>query len=286
MGCAEVMLLVLFNFKPEYKMKLLFSIFKRLSFSISLGCEKVVSNVMDVVEYNIHTIGNDYVEGKYSIRNGNDDMYDDGNMINVPANSSHQVVYLDNCQQGTVNGQPYLMALNNSGYSVALFTPYMKENISIRGNLGNDGSAKQNHGSYEYKGWTGFWKIVRGTLINAGVHHLWVTDAPNATHEVLYDGGDDQDMLSNVIGYNVVYIMLGTKPNYYSSNDVIQQLVEKIYQSFGKKIIIFLNFTNGFFLKFDISNINVNSKRNIQFFRKGKDVYRLANVWQLPSHGL
>ena len=239
---------------------------------------------MDVVEYNIHTIGNDYVEGKYSIRNGNDDMYDDGNMINVPANSSHHVVYLDNCQQGTVNGQPYLMALNNSGYSVTLFTPYMKENISIRGNLGNDGSAKQNHGSYEYKGWTGFWKIVRGTPINAGVHHLWVTDAPNATHEVLYDSGDDQDMLSNVIGYNVVYIMWGTKPNYYSSNDVIQQLVEKIYQSFGKKIIFFLNFTNDFFL--NISNINVNSKRNIQFFRKGKDVYRLANVWQLPSHGL
>ena len=75
-------------------------------------------------------------------------MYDIGNMINVPANTSNHVVYLKNCQQGTVNGQPYWMAMNNSGYSVTLFTPYLKDNISISGSLGNDGTAYQRKGSF------------------------------------------------------------------------------------------------------------------------------------------
>ena len=193
--------------------------------------------------------------------NGNDDMYDVGNMINVPANTSNHVVYLRNCQQGTVNGQPYWMAMNNSGYSVTLFTPYLKDNISISGNLGNDGKAYQSTGSFNYKGWRGFWKIVEGTSVNAGVSHLWVTDAPNATHEVMfgddddeydddydeYEGsgmifgtGNDQDALLHVAGHNLVYIMWGTKPSYGSSASVMEQLVKKIYDSFGTQLKLVL----------------------------------------------
>ena len=183
--------------------------------------------------------------------NGNDDMYDVGNMINVPANTSNHVVYLRNCQQGTVNGQPYWMAMNNSGYSVTLFTPYLKDNISISGNLGNDGKAYQSTGSFNYKGWKGFWKIVEGTSVNAGVSHLWVTDAPNATHDVMYGGddendlersgmisgsGNDQDALFNVAGHNLVYMMWGTMPSRGSSSSAMEQLVKKIYNSFGMQL--------------------------------------------------
>ena len=60
----------------------------------------------------MNEIGDDYAEGNTAIINGNNDMYDIGNMINVPANTSNHVVYLKNCQQGTVNGQPYWMAMN------------------------------------------------------------------------------------------------------------------------------------------------------------------------------
>ena len=100
-----------------------------------------------------------------------------------------------------------------------------------------------------------------GTSVNAGVSHLWVTDAPNATHDVMfgyddddYDNcdyeecelegsrmssrsDDDQDTLLKVSGHNLVYMMWGTKPNHeFTSNYVMEQLVRKIYYSFGKKL--------------------------------------------------
>ena len=183
-----------------------------MMFMIYIGCKKLVETLNGYNIYGIHNIAN-YTEGSTSIQNGGDDMYEIGNVINVPANSSHHVVYLDNCQQGTINGQPYRMAMNSSGFSVTLFTPYLKDNISISGKLGNNGTAQQIHGSYEYKGWTGFWKWVSSTTVNAGVYHVWVTDAPNATHAVPNESGDDQDTLSNISGYNVIYIMSGTDPN-------------------------------------------------------------------------
>ena len=179
---------------------------------IYIGCKKLVETLNGYNIYGIHNIAN-YTEGLTNIQNG--DLYEIGNMINVPANSSHHVVYLDNCQQGTINEQPYSMDMNFTGFSITLFTPYLKDNISISGKLGNNGTAQQYHGSYEYKGWTGFWKWVTPTTVNAGVYHVWVTDAPNATHAVPIESDDDQDTLSNISGYNVIYIMFGSDPNPY-----------------------------------------------------------------------
>ena len=216
----------------------MFNLFQSFDkFRYHLGCSKFVRNIHKVVAYQLHTIGDDYSAGQVSIKNGGNGMYDVGNMINVPANSSNEVVYLENCQSSTVNGQPYQMALNNSGYSITLFTPYVMENISINGNLGNDGDADQYQGSWEFEGWTGFWKVVEGTPMNAGVQHLWITDAPNATHEVLSGSNKDQDVLCNVSGYNVVYIMWGRIPSNRSYRNrheyTIENLIIQTYYSFG-----------------------------------------------------
>ena len=218
-----------------------------------IGCKKLVNSLNGIPLYGIHNIGN-YTVGLSSIQNGGDDMYEIGNMINVPANSSHHVVYLDNCQQSTINEQPYRMAMNRSGFSITLFTPYLKDNISISGKLGNNGTAQQYHGSYEYKGWTGFWKWVTSTKVNAGVRHLWITDAPNATHAVPIESGDDQDTLSNISGYNVIYIMFGTDPYPYydrTRNDSLstlrhmnffmETLMNEIIPAFGKYFKLLLH---------------------------------------------
>ena len=91
-------------------------------------------------------------------------------------------------------------------------------------------------GSYEYKGWKGFWKVVKGTSKDVGIHHLWITNAPNATHQVMIGSGKDQDILSNVSGSTVVYLMWGTQKNEWSSNYIMESLVEKTNKAFGKKI--------------------------------------------------
>lgn len=227
-------------------------------FMTYIGCKKLADSIDGMGLHGVHNIEN-YTEGLSSIQNGGDDMYEIGNMINVPANSSHHVVYLDNCQQGTINEQPYSMAMNLSGFSITLFTPYLKDNISISGKLGNNGTAQKYHGSYEYKGWTGFSKLVTFTTANAGVHHMWITDAPNATHTWPIESSDDQDTLSNVSGYNVIYIMFGFDPNTYYDrtrnvsvstqrymNLVMETLMNETIPAFGKYFKLLLHSIKSF----------------------------------------
>ena len=224
-----------------------------MMFMIYIGCKKLVETLNGYNIYGIHNIAN-YTEGSTSIQNGGDDMYEIGNMINVPANSSHHVVYLDNCQQGTINGQPYRMAMNSSGFSVTLFTPYLKDNISISGRLANNDTAQQYKGYKEYKGWAGFLKYVSPTRTKAGVVHLWITDAPNATHAVPNESGNDQDILSNISGYTVIYIMFGFDPNTYYDrtrnvsvstqrymNLVMETLMNDTIPAFGKYFKLLLH---------------------------------------------
>lgn len=97
-------------------------------------------------------------------------MYDGGNCITVPGTSSNScsgdsvtVLYKDNCEAGTVNGEAYTMSIKTNGISVLFFEKYTKSSISINGNNGADGSGTVSHGSYSYNGWKGFWKIVHSS---------------------------------------------------------------------------------------------------------------------------
>jgi len=192
-----------------------------------ISCDHIVDMVNNVTEPNKYTIKSDYSVGKYSIWDGGDDMYDNGNFINV---SGHRAVYLDDCDIDTVNGQQYAMELSNEGFSVTLFSPYYKSQISIYGGLGADGQGTVETGSYHWNGWNGFWKVVY-IANDPGINHLWVTDAPSARHEVSKSTDDDRDVLSNIYGYNVVYLLWATKIGSKSSDSVMQQLVSAVSAS-------------------------------------------------------
>ena len=168
-------------------------------------------------------------------------MYDKGNYIQVPSQSTNYVVYKDNCDEGMVNRQQYFMDINNSGFSVTLFSPYKQGAISIKGDVGADGKpgSKLNRGSYKIYGWNGFWKTIteqdqqKGhTYDDPGVNHLWITNAHSASHRIPnLSTGNDTDILENVKGYTVIYLLWATQEFYVSSDTVMRQLITSVATS-------------------------------------------------------
>ena len=163
-------------------------------------------------------------------------MYDDGNCISVPATSTastscssitNKVTFLQNCGEQTVNGQTYSMSMKNDGISVVFFASYTENTISINGNLGADGRGSLTSGSYTYNGWKGFWKVVWNAG-DPGIHHIWITNAPNAYHRFDRSRGYDYDQLLHVNGYKVVYLMWGTAVGTRSSDSAMQQLIQAV----------------------------------------------------------
>ena len=170
-------------------------------------------------------------------------MYDNGNCISVPANPTasstsscssipNKVTYIQNCGEQIVNGQSYSMSMKNDGISVVYFASYTENTISINGNLGADGSGSLASGSYTYNGWKGFWKVTWGQHDkhgnDPGVNHLWITNAPNAVHNFASSTDHDYDQLTDVNGYNVVYLMWGTPSPTRSSDSAMQQLIQAV----------------------------------------------------------
>ena len=124
-----------------------------------------------VSEANLFSIGSttdDYTAGLQYINNGGTDLYNEGNYIQVPAITDNYVTYLENCDEGSVNGEQYSMALNGAGYSVTVFSNYGQDSIAIGGELGADGEGQAAQGSFEYNGWKGFWKTVNECHPNTG----------------------------------------------------------------------------------------------------------------------
>ena len=161
-------------------------------------------------------------------------MYDGGNCITVPGTSSNScsgdsvtVLYKDNCEAGTVNGETYTMSINTNGISVLWFEKYTKSSISINGNNGADGSGSISPGSYSYNGWKGFWKIVHGSG-DPSIHHLWVTNAPSPGHTYSSNTNYDYDELYSVDGYTVVYLLWGTSSGTRSSDSQMQNVVKSV----------------------------------------------------------
>ena len=201
-----------------------------------------------VSEANLFSIGSttdDYNAGLQYIHNGGTDLYNEGNYIQVPALTDNYVTYLENCAEGTVNGEQYSMAINGAGYSVLVFTNYGKVSIAIGGELGADGEGLAAQGTFEYNGWNGFWKTVNECHPNTGadcdghdptLHHLWITDSPiaNTSHDIATDTDDDRDVLSVESGFNVVYLMWATQAGTTSSDLVIQELIQKVADEFSK----------------------------------------------------
>ena len=213
---------------------------------ISGACQRIAINVRNLNVMNVKVISNDYASGGNSIKDGGKDMYDSGNCISVPATTDETascsniennprrqsnpklVTYKDNCAIGTVNGETYEMSLMNSGISVLTFSKYKPDTISVNGNLGADGGGKLSTGSYQYNGWKGFWKIVWRAGSDAGVNHLWVTNAPSARHTFDKTKVYDLDQLTSISGYSVTYLMWATVTNTKTEDSAMYQLVEAV----------------------------------------------------------
>ena len=206
----------------------------------SLKCHHIINSLNAVDEHNAYSIKGDYSEGNTNIRNLKNylDLYaGGGNYIEVPSQSNNYVVYKDNCMTGAVNDQRYSMHMNKSGFSVTLFDTYIHDTISIGGRHSYffDQQTRPRAigtGSFQIKGWKGFWKTATGGKYDItefpGLNHLWVTNAPSASH-VIPNGRNpihDDDILNNVNGYTVIYIMWGNQPHYISS--VMHLLVTSI----------------------------------------------------------
>ena len=205
------------------------------------ACQRTAINVRNVNVGSIQTISNDYSSGENSIKDGGKDMYDGGNCISVPATTVETtscsniesygrklVTYKENCASGTVNGETYEMSLMNSGISVLTFSKYKPDTISVNGNLGADGGGKLSTGSYQYNGWKGFWKIVWRAGSDAGVNHLWVTNAPSARHTFDKTRAYDLDQLTSISGYDVTYLMWATVTGTKTEDSAMYQLVEAV----------------------------------------------------------
>ena len=203
-------------------------------------CKEIVNNLADVNEPRIYTItkianSNDkgYQPGHSFIINGGNDLYDLGNYIKVPSNSSNYVRYLQNCEEGSVSSETYWMAMNPQGISVTLFHLYGEESISVDGGLGLDGHGSVFKGLYAFNGWNGYWKIAHaGSTWEPSLHHLFVTDA-QAIHAVSSTTNEDFDELTKVKGHTIVYLMWATQHGYKSSEDVVQQLVRAVVNEFN-----------------------------------------------------
>ena len=162
-------------------------------------------------------------------------MYDGGNCITVPGTSSNTcsgdsvtVLYKDNCESGTVNGESYTMSIKADGISVLWFKNYTKSSISINGNNGADRSGSVSTGSYAYNGWKGFWKVVWNSGSDPGINHLWVTNAPSPGHNYASNTDLDYDELNSVNGYSVVYLLWGTSRNTRTSDTQMKKVIEAV----------------------------------------------------------
>ena len=173
------------------------------------------------------------------------DSYNEGNYIQVPALSDNYVTYLENCEDGTVNGEQYSMAINGAGFSVLVFSSYGQVSIATAGELGADSEGLAAKGSFEYNEWNGFWKTVNECHPMTGddcdgydpsLHHLWVTDAPisSTNHVVATDTDNDRDILNMVNGNDVIYLMWATKAGTITSEALMQELVISVANAFGK----------------------------------------------------
>ena len=164
-------------------------------------------------------------------------MYDNGNCISIPATTYHstscssilnKVTYKAGCATGTVNGESYSMSLMNGGISVLRFQHYTQDAISINGNNGADGNGHVTNGRYAVKGWNGFWKVVWNAGNDPGINHLWITNAPSALHSFSSNTDLDWDQLSDVNGYEVMYLMWATVAGTRTSNSAMIELVQAV----------------------------------------------------------
>ena len=126
------------------------------------------------------------------------------------------------------------MYMRNRGISITYFLQYSQNTISINGNNGADGHGNVNGGSYNYNGWRGFWKVVYGAS-DPGINHVWVTNAPHATHTYSSSSDLDYDRLSNVNGYSVIYAMWATQIYQRSSDSVMRDVIRELASTPGKK---------------------------------------------------
>ena len=210
------------------------------NYLLSATFQQTCTDVSSVNVGSFYTISSHYFAGGTFISDGGDDMYDNGNCISVPAtptetthcsaiSSSMKVTYKANCETGTVNGESYSMSMMNGGISLLRFQRYTKDTISINGNIGADGTGFIAGGSYTTGDWSGFWKVTwGGTTVtpDPGINHLWVTNAPSAIHTYPSSTNWDYDQLSNVNGYEVVYLMWGTVAGTRTSDAAMEELVQ------------------------------------------------------------
>ena len=137
--------------------------------------------------------------------------FDETNFYDLEKNIGDPNIGPTKCQNG---GKGDWTTRYSNGYSVNGYNNYTKDSISMTAVIDRNNSTLQ--GSYEYNGWIGFWiveqrqgPVEQGTeksLRNVDAKHLWVTNAPEATHVGSFENGYERDLIHNVKGYTVGYI--------------------------------------------------------------------------------
>jgi hypothetical protein len=167
-----------------------------------------------------------FAAGQTSIGDGGSDMYDGGNIVSVGGTT---LTYGDNCDTLTGGGQSYKMDITTNGISVWVFDSV--DAVAISGNLGADGSGARTHGSYSYKGWTGFWKQTHSAN-DPSVTHLWVTNAASAAADTTDTyTNSDADSLTNVGGASALYLFWGVPSGAQTSDAQFQAVIEAAVNS-------------------------------------------------------
>eukprot|EP00494_Astrolonche_serrata_P004565 UN04578 len=148
-------------------------------------CLAMYDSVVEVDITNPWTIQS-IVDGAYKISDGGADMYDDGNIIATSDGygAGNYVTYSDLCTVQTYRLTNKYYMNHQDKFQFVLFPDMKENNINIYGELGADGNGTAERGELPlYNGYRGFYKKV----CDAGdpsVNHLFITNAPDAYHEI------------------------------------------------------------------------------------------------------
>jgi len=80
---------------------------------------------------------------------------------------------------------------------------------------------------------SGFWKSISEGDGDPSINHVWVTNAPSASHDFSNDTDEDYDNLSGIQGYKLVYVLFASVHGYNPSDADYETLITAIAASLG-----------------------------------------------------
>jgi len=188
-----------------------------------------ISSAVNAVSGINHWSITGYSAGNTQISDGGGDMYDNGNQITTGDGS--QVVYTDDCAEGSAGSQSYHMDIVADGITTLTMDSMTSDRLQIDGNLGADGSGSRTNRVYHYNGYRAFWRQTHSAG-DPSVTHIWITNAANPQHEDSNaNTNSDLDYISGVQGADVIYLHWGETSGAEVSEAQFQAVVQAAVDS-------------------------------------------------------